>query len=400
MARNISVGIDVGSASVKVVIAEEGRDASSPAPKILGTGQAETRGLEKGYIVEPAEVSRSVRTALDRAEKAAGFAVKRAFISVGGAGLGSVVAEGTVAISRADLEVTDLDLEKAQEVAEGAIPPKEIINKKIINSIPLEVKIDGKPYPIRVEGMHGGEISVKMLFITCLEHHLEDLIRAVEGARIEVIDVVAAPIAASFVTLSKKQKRAGCLLLNIGFETTSMVVFEKGNPISLEVLEAGGNDITENIALGLRISLEEAESIKLGGLTRTEYPKRKLDDIVSSRLNDIFGQVNEHLKKIGRQGLLPAGIVLGGGGASLYGVKEVAEHAFKLPAKIGEIHFGPTELRGSRELPLATAYGLTIVGFNAENERGAVGQTGLDGIFQGPRKWWHYVTRLIGKLLP
>lgn len=368
------MGIDVGSHSVKVVIAEEVREGANPLPKILGTGLVETRGLEKGYVVDTAEVSRSVRHALDKAEKSAGVTVKRAFVSAGGIGLGSCIALGKVVISKADMEVTSLDLEKAQEAAEKAILPVEIRNRKIINTIPIEVRLDDGLVLSRVEGMHGNELSVKMLFITCEEHHLEDLVRSVEGAGVEVADVVAGPIAASFVTLSKKQKRAGCMLLNFGSETSSVVIFENGNPLSLTVLPVGSNNITNDIALGLRTTLEDAESIKLGSLTRTEYPKKKFDDLVSSKLTDIFREVDAHLKKIGRQGLLPAGVILTGGGSSLLMAREVGEHILKLPVKIGEIHFGAAELRGSRELPFAVAYGLAIFGFNAENEQSSIGQ--------------------------
>src|SRR5581483_3913899 len=133
-------------------------------------------------------------------------------------------------------------------------------------------------------GLRATKLEVKALFITCLEHHLADLIKTVEDAGIEVIDVVAAPVAASFVTISKKQRRVGCLLVDIGAETTSVIAFENNNPISLEVFPLGGADITNDIALGLKISLEDAENIKLGGLARVNYSKKKLDDIIYARL--------------------------------------------------------------------------------------------------------------------
>lgn len=400
MARHIAVGIDIGTHQVKAVIAEEVESAGRISPKVLATGVAETRGLNKGFIINAGEVSQSVRLALEKAEKAAQVPVKRAFVSVGGVGLGSVVATGSVAISRADLEVTELDMEKAQEAAENAIPSPLAINRRVINSIPLEVRLDGRPVLGRVEGMRGSKLEVKMLFITCLEHHIEDLIRSVEGAGIEVIDVVAAPIASSFVTLSKKQKKAGCLLLNIGAETLSIVVFEDSNPLSLEVFETGGNDLTEDIALGLKISLEDAEAVKLGTLTRFEYPKKKMDEIIGNRFSEMLDLVEAHLKKIGRHELLPAGVVLTGGGAGVYGLKEFAEQALKLPAKIGEIHFGDAELRSHKDLAWSTAYGLAIFGFNAENEQGSVGSVGLEKIAATGKKGLRAISAWVGKFLP
>lgn len=400
MARPIAVGIDIGTHTVKAVIAEEVQSAGKIEPKVLGTGSAETKGLHKGFIVNAGEVSRSVRQAIEKAEKAAGVEVKRAFASVGGIGLGSVVSMGSVAISRADLEVTSLDIDNALAAAEESIPEEQSMNRKVINSIPLEMKLDGRQVLGRLEGMRGGKLEVKVLFITCLEHHLEDLIRAVEGAGVEVVDVVAAPIAASFVTLSKKQKKAGCLLLNIGAETLSLVVFENSNPYSLEVFETGGNDLTNDMALGLKISLEEAESVKLGAYTRAEYPKKKLDDIISERMSEMMHLVDQHLKKIGRQHLLPAGVVLTGGGAGLYGLRDFTETALKLPAKVGEIHFGEAELRSNKDLAWTVAYGLAIFGFNSEGEQVLVGQKGMEKIAQTSRKGLRTLTHWISKFLP
>lgn len=400
MAKNISVGIDIGSSNIKVVIAEEVRDGVRSVQKIIGTGLSETRGIDKGLIVSIPDVSRCVHMAVGKAAKQAGVEVKRAYVSVSGAGLGSAVATGSVAVSRADLEVTTLDIENANEAAENSIPEALSINRKIINSIPLETKLDGKPALTRVEGMRGSKLEVKMLFITCLEHHLEDLIKSVEEAGIEVVDVVAGPIASSFVTLSKIQKRAGCLLLNIGAETTSMVVFEKSNPHSLEVFDVGGADLTNDIALGLKITLEEAESVKLGSYTRAEYPKKKLDDIIGRRLSNIFELVENHLKKINRNQLLPAGVILTGGASAQYGLKDFAESALKLHVAVGTIHFGEEEKNSNKDLPWSTAYGLAVVGFNSDNERGSVGQQGLDKFTEGGRRGFRAISDWFSRFLP
>ncbi len=401
MARNIAAGIDIGTYQVKAVIAEELHDESGRVmPRIIGTGVSESKGLHHGYITNQSEVARSVRSAIAAAQKAAGVEIKRAFVSVGGIGLSGVTTTGSTAISRADLEITALDIEKASEAAEAAIPHALSLNRKIINTIPIEWKLDGKNALGRIEGMKASKIEVKTLFITCLEHHLEDLIGSVEEAGIEVIDVVAAPIAASFVTLSKKQKKAGCVLANIGAETLSIVVFENSNPISLEVFEIGSMDITNDIALGLKIPLEEAESIKLGSVTRTAYPKKKYEEIVTARLSDMFELIDAHLKKIGRNALLPAGIIITGGGAGLTNVKEFAEGALKLPSKIAEIHFGDLEKHGHKDAMWAVAFGLAIVGFNSENEQGSVGIKRVDSIVRGGKNWLRLLSGWFSKFLP
>ncbi len=378
MARHIATGIDIGTFQIKAVIAEEVADNKRGRfmPKIIGTGISESKGLHHGYIVNQGEVARSVKAAVNQVEKESDVKVKRAFISVGGIGLSGISSVGSVAISKADMEVTERDLQLALTAAEEAIPHSVIINRRIINIIPIEWKIDGKVVWGRVEGLKAQKLEVKVLFVTCLEHHLDDHIKAIEEAGIEVIDVVASPIAASFVTLSKKQKNAGCLLANIGAETLSIVVFENGTPISLEVFPIGSTDITNDIALGLKIPLEEAESIKLGNMSRASYSRKKLEEIISARLSDMFELIEAHLKKIGRNALLPAGVIITGGGSGIGSIKDFAETSLKLPSKVGEIHFGEIEDGDIKDSVWSVAYGLAILGFNADDEQSLVGTRG------------------------
>lgn len=385
---------------MKVVIAEEIRANGNTAPKIIGTGVSESKGLHHGYITNQSEVSKSVRSAVLQAEKMAGVEIKRAFVSIGGIGLSSLTASGSTIITRADLEITSLDISKALEAAEAAIPHSVALNRKIINTIPVEYKADGKTVWGRVDGLKAEKLEVKALFIMCLEHHLQDLIKAIEDADIEVIDIVAAPIAASFVTLSKKQKAAGCVLANIGAETLSIVVFENNTPVSLEIFPIGGTDITNDIALGLKITLEEAESIKLGSITGVSYSKRKLDEIVSARLSDMFELIEAHLKKIGRNALLPAGIIMTGGGSGLGVLKDFAESALKLPSKIADIHFGEESKTKSKDATWAVAYGLAILGFNAEDEQKSVGINGMEKIAQKGKRGMRIAFDWIGQFLP
>lgn len=400
MARQIVVGIDIGTSQVKVVIAEGLVERGHLVPKIIGTSSAESRGVYRGYITNTAEAAKSVEAAVARAEKVAGVKVKRAYVSFGGIGLGSVVASGSVAISRADLEITERDLALALEAAEAAIPPAATINKRIINTIPIEYKTDGKTVWGRALGLKAQKLEVKALFITCQEQHLTDLIGTVEEVGIEVVDVVASPVASSFVTLSKKQKRVGCLLADIGAETLSIVVFENNNLISLEVFPVGGNDITNDIALGLKISLEDAEHIKLGNDRRVTYSKKKLEEIISARLGDSFELIEAHLKAIGRDALLPAGIILAGGGAAISGIKSVAEDFLKLPAQLAEVYFGATPEGKIKDRSWAVACGLSIVGFNADDEQRSVGIRNGSLMAADGRRWGKIILRWISQFLP
>ena len=406
MARQIVVGIDIGTSLIKVVIAEGLIEHGHIVPKIIGTGLNESRGVYRGYIANPTEAARSVEVAVRRAEKVAGVKVRRAYVSFGGIGLSSVVASGAVIISRADLEITERDISLALEAAEAAISPATSINKRVINIVPIEYKIDGKAVWGQALGLKAQKLEIRALFITCLEHHLADLISTVEGAGIEVVDVVASPVALSCVTLSKKQKRVGCLLADIGAETLSIVVFENNNLISLEVFPIGGNDITNDIALGLKISPEEAEKVKLDSGRRMTYPRKKLEEIVRARLDDYFELIETHLKSIGRNALLPGGIIIAGGGAGTPDIKSIAENSLKLPSQVAEVYFGPPVRAGNaaegkiKDRTWAVACGLVIVGFNTDDEQRSLGIRNGSLITESGKRWGRVVSRWISQFLP
>ena len=394
MARNIITGIDVGTNFTKAVISDTRELNERGLPKVIGAGLAETRGVRHGYVTNLRDVSESVRRAVKAAEDKAGVKVKKAFLGVGGIGLGSVVVSSAVMTSRADAEITQLDLDKLREQCEKDIPRAQIANRRVIYDIPLQYKIDGEAALSDPRGQTGNKVEQKTLFITCLDHHVTDLIAAVNEAGIEVEDVMAAPIAAGFVTLSKSQKVAGCILANIGAETVSVAVFENNIPTSLEVFPIGSTDITNDIALGLKVPLEEAEQIKIGAITGSTFPRKKLEEIVQARLSDIFELIEAHLKKIGRNGLLPAGIVITGGGAGLNAIESLAKVALKLPSRIGSISGGVDGKSSFKDATWAVAYGLCLWGIHAD-EGSDIDTTGL--FF---KKAWRSVTRWFKQFLP
>jgi len=251
MARNISVGIDVGTYQVKVVAAECDREKNRKFPRIIGTGFAASRGLRHGYIINSGDIERSIRSAVNQAERTAGIRIKKAYLSIGGIGLEEISSKGEAIVARADSEVTDLDIDKALEESEQKVEQK-LVNRKIIHIIPIKYKIDGTEVLGRPQGMKGAKIEVETLFVTCLDQHLDNLISAVEQTGVAVEDVMASPLAGSLVTLTRAQKIAGCVLANIGAETVSVVVFENNIPISLKIFPIGSTDITNDIALGLK----------------------------------------------------------------------------------------------------------------------------------------------------
>jgi cell division protein FtsA len=363
-------------------------DDGKKNPKIIATGLSESKGLRHGYIINTEEVSESVSIAIRKAEKICGYKITKAFISMGGMGLSTTTTVGQVIISKADLEITDLDMEKLNSVAESEIPQSQIQNRKILHTIPLSYKIDGKAiFGNNPVGMKGSKLEQKTLYVTCLEPHFNDLVYAVEKAGITVLDVFASPIVSGTVILNKSQRIAGCVLANIGAETISIVVYENNIPISLEVFPIGGNDITNDIALGLRVSIEEAESIKLGAMTHTNVSKKKLDEIIQARLYDMFELIEAHLKKIGRSGLLPAGIFITGGSSNIGTIEDLAKASLRLPSRMASI--GLNEKGKIIDSTWSVAYGLCIVGFS-NNDNQLFGEGSFD-ILKFPKnavKWF------------
>lgn len=351
--RRIATSIDVGTHTTRVVIVEHIRNE---LPRIIGTGSAVSRGLRHGYIIDKSEATQSIKTAIAQAEKMAGLKVKNALLSIGGISLESVIAHGTETISRASGEVGEYDIKKAIASAEDNLP--NLSNKRVIFKTSLYYKLDGKEVLGDPRGMIGSKLDVKILFVVCLAQHLDDITKTIEELGVEVDDVVPSPIAAGQVALSKKQRSVGCALVNIGAETVSISVFENDVPISLQVFSIGSTDITNDIALGLKIPLDEAERIKLNGSSGI-YPKKKLEDIIEARLYDIFELVESHLKKINRNGLLPAGIVLTGGGAGITTIQDLAKAVLKLPSSVAH----PVSINSKnivKDSSWLVAYGLCI----------------------------------------
>ena len=328
--NKITVGIDIGTHTTRVVVLGYNKENSDP--RIVATGQAQTEGMRLGYINNIDRAVVSLKKAIKQAEDTLGTKIHSAYVSIGGISLGSVVANGSVIISRADQEITALDISKALADSEENL---DIINKKIIHTIPVSYKLDGKDIYGRPEGMRGVKLEVKTLFITCLKQNIEDLMTVFALAKIEVLDVIASPLASSTILLGNKQKAAGCALIDIGAETVSIACFENNLLISLQVFSIGSMDITKDVALGFKIALEEAESVKIGSVIGGDYPKKKVDEIIEARLSDIFELVGNHLKRLRRSELLPAGVVITGGGSHINRIEEIAKNQLKLPVKIG-----------------------------------------------------------------
>lgn len=378
MARpTITVGIDLGTATTRCVVFSWAPGASNP--ETLSTVSIPTKGVRHGYIVNMNEAANCIRRAADQAEKESGVQIKKAVFSIGGTSLSAESGSGSAIISKSDGEVTAFDIKTAMQNAEVTL---ELKNRRIIHSSQTSWRLDGKEYPNSPSGMHGVKLEVKTLFVTCLSQHLDDLLSAAGEAGIEVADVIPSPVAASSLALTDRQKTVGVMLVNIGAETVSIAVFENNALIGLTVFPIGSTDITNDIALGFRISLEEAENIKTGVVTTITYPKRKVDDIIEARLSDIFELVDGYLKKIKRSGLLPAGVVITGGGSGHALVENLAKDMLRLPSRASHDDI-LSQMKGPiRDSSWFVTFGLGFMGKETASEGRSRGSGSGSGIFK------------------
>lgn len=374
MSSNIIVGLDIGTSTIRTVICSISNTGHSP--EVIAYSDTPASGLRDGYITNHQEAVKSIRRSIKTAEKMApqGTTIKKLFLGAGGIGLSSFISTGAIMITRADSEITQDDLEKAASQAREQLPIQYIQNRRILHESPIDFYIDGQKVHGHPVGLKGVRLEAKILFITLLEPHIQGMIEVVEDAGYEIIDVVAAPLAASFVSLTRLERVAGCLLANIGSETLSIIVYEKDRPISLEVFQIGGNNITNDIALGLQVSLEDAEVIKKDHDKGENhgFSAHRLNTIVTTRLKEMFSLIEAHLNKLDKNKILPAGVIITGGGSRIATVEDVARAYLKLPSKIAKLNLSPQDTEKNIKIKDATwavSYGLCVYGSYADDDQ-------------------------------
>ncbi len=360
MKKDIITGIDIGTSTTKVVVSEISEDGSV---KIIGIGTSKSAGLRNGYIVDLPEAVLSVGKALDSAVKSARLRPSSAYLSIGGASLGGLVAQGSAYVRHSDATITSQDFEDSLRDASERSESK-LVNKKTIHDIPLRALIDDEIALGNPVGMRGSKLESTVMLVHALESHIDDFVSAVEDAGVEVIDVTAGPLAASFASLSNPQRMQGCILLDIGAESTDVIVFEDNTPIALKVLPIGSNDITNALAIDLKVPPSEAEQIKKGSLIGTKYNQATIDKVVAKSTNKLFAGVKALLKELDDGTLLPSGVLITGGGARLHNIEELTKAALKLPTKV--VYASEKQIAGNPEFTVA--YGLCIWGANNDSD--------------------------------
>lgn len=350
-AEEIYIGLDIGSTKVCCIVGlhEDG----AVLPSVIGVGVAPTSGMRKGVVVDVEETVSSITAAVDEAERISGIAIDRATISIDGMHVMSQNSKGVIAVGRADQEITIDDVVRVEEAA-TAIQMQP--NREIIQVFPRSYAVDSQMNVKDPVGMHGVRLEVESHIITGSVPAIRNLDRSIHQAGIAIQGQVLVPLAAARAVLTKRQKELGVALVDIGGGTTGVAVYEEGDILYSSVIPVGAGHITNDLAIGLKTSIDIAEKIKLKyvrahsskaslaekmhieelGGDDTLVARRDLQNIAGARLDEIFQLVRTELKKVGKDVMLPGGVVLTGGGAKMEGIEELAREALELPAVVGK----------------------------------------------------------------
>lgn len=368
-----AVGIDIGSTSVRAVVGHI--DPSSGIPTIVGVSEVPNSGMRKGTVVNLTGPAQAIDDALGEAERMSGYQVNEATIGINGAHILSTHADGMIAVGAHDHEITRDDIMRVEEVATvGKVPA----NREILEIIPHAYRLDNQDNIKDPVGMKGTRLELDAHVVSVLLPHLENLQKAAETAKVHPRAIVTTGVAAARTVLNESQMESGVALVDIGGATTNIAVYEEGDLQYVGVVPLGGVNITNDLAIGLKTDPEVAEKIKIGhasAITRSNnsgislkhdgeiysFQTVEIDEIVEARLEEIFEAIQHELKKAGRAGKLPSGVVLTGGTAQMKGLAEYAKNYLGLAARVGK----PTGFAGvadNIEQPqYATAVGLMLI---------------------------------------
>jgi len=368
------IAVDIGSSKIVTLV---GYKTGEETFDIVGKGEVECEVTRKGVIVEIEEAISALSESLEEAERMSGLPIDGAVLSISGSHISATNSKGVIAVSRPDGEISEEDLERVIDAAKAISQPT---NREVIHVIPCSYTVDGQEGIKNPIGMTGIRLEVDTHVIGGSSPAIKNLQKAVSQAGLNIYDIVFSGLADSRVLISQKEKNIGTALADIGGETTDLVVFEEGNIIHSTVIPIGSSHITHDIAIGLKTSVDIAEKVKLKyGTTETKKTianemidlkefdskedqtanKKYLAEIVEARASELLNLIREELKKIDRDGMLPAGLILTGGGAKLGNLVNLAKEIVRLPAKIGKPQLELTGLIDQIDDPkYSTAIGL------------------------------------------
>lgn len=396
----IVAGLDAGTSQIKIAIAS--KIPGNPALEILGIGAFPSSGIGKGIIKDVDEASKCIRSAIDEIQKSSNQRIERVYVSFGSSRVFSVSSPGTVVVSRADQKISQEDIDRVIQSAQSFSLQR---NKEILHTIPKSFTVDGEKGLKDVLGLSGVRLEVNALILGAFSPDIKNLTQSVLNSEIEIGDLVVNTLASSMAVLTPRQKELGVACLDIGAETSSLAVFEEGNLIHTAILPLGSASITNDIAIGLKCDINVAEKIKteygsamVNGKTNKKkeiidlsktldnislaFYRKDMEEIIEARFSEIFELAQKELKKISRDFLLPAGIVLTGGGSKMSKIVELAKREMGLPCQIGL----PQNVNQEISDPsFAVVCGLLLWGMDLEEEDGPGGGS-IGGFFSKLKK--------------
>jgi cell division protein FtsA len=351
----IVAGIELGSSKISTVIAQVNTDTTTfeNTINIVGASSSSSKGVRKGQIIDIEDVVEATISSVEAAERMAGYNLDAAYIALGGAHVSSQNSHGVVAVSDPEGEVSPDDVERVIEAASAISLPS---SRELIHVIPKEFVVDGETGVKDPVSMSGVRLEVETHLVTASQAAVKNIRKAVNDVGIHIEDLVFAGLAASEAVLTPTEKELGCVLLDIGGGTTSVAAFIDGALTYSAVIPIGARNVTNDLAIGLRVSLDTAEKIKLAlsknqdkeegdeinlerlGVKEQKKVSRKtlVEGIIRPRLNEIFSMVRLDLDKVGIANKVPSGVILTGGGADTVGIQDSAKRILSLPIRIGK----------------------------------------------------------------
>lgn len=344
------VAIDVGSSKVCTLVGEVRDDGDL---RIIGVGVTPSRGMRKGVVVNVAEATAAIAASVEEAERTSGYQIERAYVSLSGTHISSLNSRGVVAVSRREEGITEEDVGRVLDAA-GAIAVPH--NRELLHIVPRNYVVDGQEGVRDPLGMHGFRLEVEAHVVTGSTTAVQNLVKCVAGAGVEVGEVVLSSLAAGDAVLAENEREMGVVLVDMGGGTTDIAIFIDGTVWHTATLGIGGEYVTNDVAIGLRLPTAAAEAVKVrygharpaqvgpeerfsaapfGESSPQTLPRWKLAEIIEARVEEMLGMVLQEIKRSGYDGLLPAGVVLCGGMAQLPGLQDLARDVVGLPVRIG-----------------------------------------------------------------
>jgi cell division protein FtsA len=375
MAHRTIVGIDVGTTKVSTIVAQVQANGRA---NIMGVGLTPSKGLDRGVVVNIDDAVNAIATSVEKAERLSGYRVGTAFVGVAGRHISSLNSRGVVAVARSDHEITRNDVARAVEAAQAVAIPTQ---REVIHVIPRAYIVDGHEGIRDPIGMSGFRLEVETHIVTGEVMAIQNLIKSVQKAGVEIDDLVLQPLASGEAVLTADDKDRGVILVDIGGGTTDIAVFVQGGILHTSVIPVGGNHFTNDIVLVQQTPHHTAEYLKLKyGSAIAEPPDDEASDIIDAegfapgerqqishyllnqiiqaRAEEVIELIYSEIRRSGYEGLLPAGVVMTGGSAQLPRFDELMRDMLGIPVRIGV----PTDLTGLSDSidspPYATGVGL------------------------------------------